>query len=104
MDTDNKQGLPVEAPDAATIVVGSDRYPATIVRQTLCYVWLRSDDFRRTDKAGPYTEQQDYMFIAAPNGRVRKYWFPQGARRYSNSRGGYTILIGRRDAHLDPHK
>jgi len=58
--------------DGATELVGSDRYPYTVIkvhdgkRPTLT---LRGDKATRTDDRGWFTEQQDYEYEPDPDGR-----------------------------------
>ena len=54
----------------ATLGVGSDRYPYTIIEVSASgkSITIQEDDAIRMDKNGPYTEMQTYSFAPNKNG------------------------------------
>lgn len=92
--------LPSRDENAATVNVGSDSYPYTIVKRTARTLVLRADDYRRVDEGGLYVEEQDYEFTTNPNGKV--------VRAYLRSNGRYVVdgccgvIVGLRAAYRDP--
>ena len=82
----------------ATIHVGSDSYPFTVIRKTAQTVVIQADRFKRADNRGPFTESQDYTYTPNPEGRVLvARWTKRGWR----ANGTPVSLTGRR-AYLDP--
>lgn len=92
--------LPEAAEDAATLSVGSDSYPCTILarsRSGHCLT-LRYDQVRRTDANG-YGEEQSYEFVANPQAETIKAYRRQNGRYYH---GTSPVTLGRRAAYRDP--
>lgn len=89
-----------------TIQVGSDRYPATIVRiVTPITIEIQEDLFRRADNNGQ-SEDQTWIYKlnpSAPTIRVRQRksgdWRTQQTETY---RSKNYVFIGERDAYQDP--
>lgn len=95
--------LPEEAPDAATLYVGSDRYPYTILRKSKSghVLYLIADRSERTDSNG-LSETQEYAFFSDPNGcEIR------ATRRYRDGKeyyyhDGCLVRVGKRRFYSDP--
>lgn len=87
--------------DGATLQIGSDSYPCTIIRispsgKTLS---LQRDSYRRTDSNGQ-SESQEYEFGRNPNGEIFQARFSSKRERWE-SKGRPVSLNGRR-AYFDP--
>jgi len=92
--------LPEFAPDAATLTIGSDRYPLTIVGKSISGHCLsfRHDTFNRTDRNGQ-SEIQAYEYVSIPDGEVLKaYRTKDGRYRHKGS----LVTVGRRSCYQDP--
>lgn len=89
----------------ATEIVGSDRYPYTVVEVLSDKkIVVQADDYKRTDKNG-MSESQTYEYTPNPNSlrvvvtlRKNGRWVREG-----ESGKGRGFAIGHRDAHQDPH-
>ncbi len=95
--------------DGATISIGSDRYPATIIAVTLKahgpVVTVQRDRMSRTDSNGQ-SEDQAYTFTPNPAAKLETYSLRRdGTWRVfaGNPRDGHRLTIGGRSAYLDPH-
>ena len=90
----------------ATLCVGSDRYPYTIVEiigsKTIV---VQADEFRRTDSRGAFTEQQEYSFTRNPFASKLTFTLRKDGRwhRRGESMKGSPLLVGWRAAYQDPH-
>ena len=86
----------------ATISVGSDRYPATVIQVTQNgkRVVIQEDDATRTDNNG-LSESQTYTFQTNPNGTIHIVTLRKDGR-YRISGGQTPVWIGSRDKYLDP--
>lgn len=89
---------------AATMVVGSDRYPATIVDVQLNgrRIVIQEDGHRGTDKhEGPFGNQ-DYEYFTNPNGQKIVYTLRKNGeyKRMGSNHG--NIFIGSRRYYYDP--
>jgi hypothetical protein len=96
----------------ATLAVGSDRYPYTIVRVTLnsmtkkaSIIELREDKAILLKPGGPFIEDQEYRYEPDDEGRslvARKRkdgnWYVERSR----GRGAGLIYIGDRRKYRDP--
>ena len=84
----------------ATICIGSDRYPATVVKVSPSgkTVRVREDHATRVDNRG-YTEMQDWTFSPDPEGREMTFRFTKRGW----TQGCYRLVVGRRDRYNDPH-
>lgn len=89
----------------ATIAVGSDRYPATVVEvKTPRKIVIQEDD--SMDRANNlYTEDQKYTYFENPLGnkkvysfRKNGYWVEEG----SASHNGRVLFLGTRSKYRDP--
>jgi hypothetical protein len=92
--------LPEFAPDAATLTIGSDRYPLTIVDRSISGHCLsfRHDEFNRVDNHGQ-SEIQTYEYASCPGGAVLKaYRTKDGRYRHKGS----LVTVGRRTCYQDP--
>lgn len=81
----------------ATLHVGSDSYPYTVIRKTAKTVTLRADSFKQTDSNG-ISESQSYEYSADPTGRVV---VARWTKRGWQANGTPVSMTGRR-AYLDP--
>jgi hypothetical protein len=88
---------PVGTP--ATISVGSDSYPATVIRSTSKgTVWVQEDDAVCLSRNAHNSEVQDWAYTRNPNGRVlrcrrrknRIPWFSSGTPVYMGFRRRYN--------------
>ena len=102
----------------ATMSVGSDRYPATVVEiemvKDVMYVTLQSDEYKRIDKNG-FSESQEYEFNPDPNGslyivrldkkgRWEQVYKNKETNRWNKYSHSSRFYIGDRDAYSDPSK
>lgn len=96
-----------EVGDGATLYVGSDRYPYTIVRvaKNLKRIWAKRDDFEPTD-GHDYYGGQKYTFLARPDRGAELFTLRKTGHYIKKGdalRWGSPLLIGKRDAYMDPH-
>lgn len=87
--------------DGATIQVGSDRYPATViaVSPTASVITIQMDSYKRTDSNG-MSEQQTYEYERNEQGGIRKcHWQP---KRGMWVQGIAPVGFGFRNAYQDP--
>lgn len=97
---------PVAAPkvgDGATIGVGSDRYPATViwVSPSGHQAKVQYDSWKRTDHRGQ-SEQQEYEITPNPTGRIELVT-RRANGKYQLRGGGSYVHFGRRSVYQDPH-
>jgi len=91
----------------ATLVVGSDRYPMTIVYATDKLVGVVRDDYERIDANG-LSEDQKYMYHPKSSFQaswVKYYSLRKNGRwveRGADMRSGSCLAIGHRRAYQDP--
>jgi hypothetical protein len=85
----------------ATLYVGSDRYPYTLVGWTANgeIIYLTADKYTRTDKNG-FSESQTYTCETNPEAPPEKAVWSRTQKRYRI--GGTGIYLGERKAYLDP--
>lgn len=89
----------------ATLAVGSDRYPYTVVEvQSSTLITVQGDDYKRTDSNG-LSEDQGYIFIPNPDNpkvqvslRANGQWVAVGQRMC----GACQFFLGRRSAYRAP--
>ena len=87
----------------ATLVAGSDRYPYSVIRcekskSGKTTTWTVQEDVAvRKDDRGYFTEAQDYVYFANPNGATRTFKRTDG-RKHKDG-----FYIGNRSRHNDPH-
>lgn len=95
----------------ATLVVGSDRYPMTIVYATDKLVGVVNDKAIRVDNNGPYSEDQEYTYTTPPGSdpnrpnQIHFYSLRKNGRwvkRGADMNSGSCLVIGHRRAYLDP--
>lgn len=87
----------------ATILMWSDRYPATIVAVKDKQITLQEDTATRTDKNG-MSESQQYEFKPNPDGRIFNATLRKNGTYVlegGSMRSGTIIRIGRRDRYYD---
>lgn len=89
----------------ATMVVGSDCYPYTIIE--VCsprQIIVQADQYRRKDKRGPFTEQQEYNYTPNPQAPKQVFTLRKNAswHRLGESMKGCSLFIGHRRAYQDP--
>lgn len=98
--------LPSEADDAATVVVGSDRYPATIVEGEVGdrRIVIQEDAAFRTDDRG-FSESQDYRYEPNPDAPREVWTLRKNGRYYRQGQpmGRGALTVGRRRKYSDPH-
>lgn len=87
----------------ATMYVGSDRYPYTVIAVSPSgfKVTLQADDSKRTDSNG-LSEIQTWDCTPNPNGAIR-YAYRNRHGRYYAARGYSRVTFGERDMYQDPH-
>lgn len=85
----------------ATIHIGSDRYPATIIAISASgkTVTLREDQFYRTDRNG-ISELQSYAYETNELGKEHKARLRKSGRYYTAR--GFLVTLGTREAYRDP--
>jgi hypothetical protein len=91
--------------DGATLQVGSDRYPYTVIAVlTPKKIVLQEDNAIRTDDRGYYTESQQYRFERNERGetivatlRSNGKWVSKGGRLTDPG-----FYLGERSAYRDP--
>lgn len=86
----------------ATILLWSDRHPATIIKVTPKTVTVQEDTAERVDDRGPYTEEQEYRFSPNPNGATAVFRLTARGWRQSGGKGA-GLMIGHREKFCDPH-
>jgi hypothetical protein len=84
----------------ATILMFSDRHPATIVKVlTPRKILVQEDNAKRTDKNG-MSESQDYTYTPNPKAPVRTFTRRKDGG-WQESKSSPTLLIGTRDKYHD---
>lgn len=91
----------------ATIAIGTDRYPATVVHVSLFKTGLRQGQVRQVtvqqDTAtvsGGTWPNLEYEYNPDPNGRVFVYTVDNRGKLFSH---GARLLLGYRRRYNDPH-
>lgn len=106
--------LPEIANDAATISVGSDRYPATVVHDDGKIIELRANDYKvvkgsAQDGSAEYEYYDGETFrynrwtFRRRNGQLEEVVFNPETGRYNKLDSSRRLYIGRREAYYDPH-
>ena len=102
-----------EAGDPATILMWSDRNPATVVevfkKGKFDYFVIQEDFYKRIDKNG-FSETQEYEYAPNPEGYKQVYRFKNGEYEAVkiNENGRYVkmgcsgLMIGKRQRYCDP--
>ena len=87
---------------AATLLLWTDRKPATIVWVSASGKTLRlqHDYAKRIDNRGPYTEDQDYEYSPNPNGHIETARLTKRGWRVKG--GGSGVMLGHRERYEDP--
>lgn len=113
MATRTYEVLPEVAADAATLGVGSDRYPATVISEKNGIVTVQYDDYRVVG-GSMMDGSAKYEYIRNENGMIRyfkrnrKGRFVEVVENAATGRfvqTGYTggLYIGARRRYYDPH-
>lgn len=89
----------------ATILMWSDRSPATVVEVSKSgkSVTVQSDDYRRTDSNG-MSECQSYEYIINPNGSKRTFTLRKNGRwvaEGSSMSSGERLALGYKERYYD---
>jgi hypothetical protein len=92
----------VKVGDPATLCVGTDRYPYTVIKVSPSgkTIVIQRDDFQRTDNNG-LSEIQNYTYTPNPEGgtitaRWTKFGYCEGGQN------GSPVHVGSKRAYLDP--
>lgn len=87
----------------ATLNVGSDNYPATVVSvsQSGLFAKIQRDQFTRIDDNGQ-SESQEYTFKYNPDGEVLSISLRGNGQWRVKGRNGTLVTIGTRRAYQDP--
>lgn len=104
--------LPHIATNAATISVGSDRYPATLIGHDGKILIVRHDD-SQVIKGSEQDGSAEYEYASNPNGQL-SYWRKDGDRfvevvkndatgRWNKLGSTRRLYIGKRTKYYDPH-
>lgn len=98
----NQNNVP-KVGDGATMSVGSDCYPATVVKVSPSgkTVEIQMDEYTRYDLGGPFTEDQRYNYHRNPNGGIRIVRMTKRGWRIGGQRGT-PVSFGTRRAYQDP--
>lgn len=89
----------------ATLSVGSDAYPYTVIEvRSKTTLVARRDNYRRIDKNG-YGGNQEYEFTPNPTATPEIFTFRRNGRwiRKGSSMRGSPLRLGKRNAYSDPH-
>ena len=92
-------GIPsakIEIGMAATILMHSDRYPATVIAKTPNTVTVQHDNFKRIDSNG-MSESQQYEYEQNLNGSIERFWVTKRGWR----RGHTALGLGWREYYYD---
>lgn len=96
----------IQVGDGATIVVGSDRYPATVIEvsDSQRVVALQRDHYKRVDNNG-MSEDQTYEFSRDERGMVSIFSYREKTKDFvqkgSSAKNGIRAYIGSRNAYYD---
>ena len=88
--------------DGATLSVGSDRYPFTVIRTTpKGTVWIQQDDAVCTSGNAYNSEAQDWEMTPNPDGVIHRC---SPSKKYPGrwTWSGMPVHIGHRSRHNDP--
>ena len=81
----------VQVGDGVSICCYTDVWPYTVIRRTPKTIVIQADNYKRIDKNGAYSEQQEYEFSRNENGRTET--FRWNGKRWVN--GCYRLSLGR---------
>ena len=95
----SRSGIKAEPGMGATILMWTDREPATIVKVTPTQVHVRCDSYKRTDNRGYFTEDQDYEYEEVPANPVVIFRL---TKRGLRCKSGNYLRVGQREAYRDP--
>ena len=89
--------------NAATLVVGSDRYPYTVIKRTENKVWCRRDDYMMAE-GGNYFGDQKYDYYERPDASVEEFTLRKNGHwcRVGDGMNGCALVLGYRRAYQDP--
>ena len=90
--------------DLATMAVGSDRYPYTVIAVSLHkhVVTLQSRAYHRLDDRGAFTEDQEYETMENLDGSIEKATLRKNGA-YRIMCGMCPVYFGHATVHRDPH-
>lgn len=88
----------------ATVYVGSDCYPYTVIdiKRNGRLLILQRDTYRRVDNNGQ-SEMQSYIYGPDPKGELQEATLRSDGSYRTKGHGGCPVALGRRKAYLDPH-
>lgn len=87
----------------ATIRIGSDRYPATVidVQRNGKTIVLQHDMMKRADQNG-LSEDQTYLYVPNPNGKIEKATLRKHGKFCVTGTDYIFVHLGERDGYRDP--
>lgn len=93
----------VEVGMGATKIVGSDRYPATVVRVSKSgrTAWIKEDAAVRTDNNGQ-SENQIYVFNSNPSEKEERIFLNKNGRWHTSDYYQTPVSVGERRKYIDP--
>jgi hypothetical protein len=96
----------IEKGMGATVGIGSDRYPYTVIEVSPNYktIKIQKDSYKPADGYN-YFGNQVYEFIPDPNGPIEVWTLRKHGRyvRKGNKQGnGFYLTIGNKQAYSDP--
>lgn len=96
-------GMPMVS-EGATIVVGSDCYPCTIIKvsKTGRTVTLQNDDYQLVLGSSILSENQQYVYRRNPNGAQHVARLTSRRGRLAWRTAGLPVTVGVRRAYRDP--
>ena len=89
----------------ATLVIGSDCHPYTIVFvKSPKRIIVQEDRYERKDKNGPFTEMQEYEYFFRPDAPKVIFTLRKNGRWYQKGQpmGSPALSVGERRAYQDP--
>ncbi|MNJ89976.1 hypothetical protein D3C87_75650 [compost metagenome] len=89
----------------ATYGYGSDCYPGTViwVSSSGKKIKVQGDNYKRTDKAGPFTESQEYEYSEDKGGPIYEFSLRKDGIWKEVGSNSHTVGLGFRRAYQDPH-
>lgn len=86
--------------DGATIRIGSDSYPATVVKVTPKSIVVQEDDAICTSRNAHNSELQEWQITPNPQGRKWTARWSEKFQRYQSH--GTPVWVGHRRRYNDP--
>lgn len=93
-------GPAVKIGDGATISVGSDSYPATVIRVTPKSITVQEDSAVCVSGNSHNSEMQDWQITRNPNGPITVARWSEKRQRYQSH--GTPVYVGHRRRYNDP--